>query len=132
MPKIGCKPGGTVASGYGQAHRAERARQLAALVDGVTPCARCFKPMWRMQQLHLDHDDRDRSRWLGLAHARCNTSAGARIGHARRGHRRRAPVRRTPAPTVEVRCNPCPSRTRSGVTYCDFGKPYRAGRLPCW
>jgi len=33
--------------------------------------------MYHGQQLHLDHDDHDRSRYLGLSHRVCNLRAAA-------------------------------------------------------
>jgi hypothetical protein len=40
--------------------------------------------MYRGQKIHLDHVPGDKSRYLGLAHATCNASSGARYGNARR------------------------------------------------
>lgn len=65
----------TTARGYGYAHKQARHAALARLRDG-DPCARCHQPMYRSQDLELDHDDTDRTRYLGLSHARCNRAAG--------------------------------------------------------
>ncbi|MGZ4560252.1 MAG: hypothetical protein ACXVXJ_04655 [Mycobacteriaceae bacterium] len=74
----------TAARGYGTAHVQARKAALARLRDG-DPCVRCGGPMYHGQVLHLDHDDHDRTKYLGLAHARCNTAAGGRAsGRARR------------------------------------------------
>lgn len=68
--------GTTTERGYGSGHQQARARALAGMQDGQ-PCTRCGAPMWRAQAKHLDldHDDR-RTGYLGLAHRRCNRSAG--------------------------------------------------------
>lgn len=76
--------GSTVARGYGGEHQRKRKDALARMRDGDC-CARCGQPMYRTQELHLDHADGDRSRYLGLSHAACNLSAGGRrSGHSRR------------------------------------------------
>jgi len=83
-------PGATTALGYGYAHKVLSRRLRAAMPDG-TPCARCGRPMYRWQKIHLDHVPGDKSRYLGLSHAKCNVSGGARYGNAlRRGVTRAA------------------------------------------
>lgn len=72
---------------YDRAHRNARDRYLAAMRDGQ-PCCRCGRPMYRGQPLDLDHHDDDPTRYRGLAHARCNRSAGATKGNQLRGQRR--------------------------------------------
>lgn len=71
------RPGTTTQRGYGYQHQAARRAAIRNLRDG-TPCARCGYPMYRADaaNLHLDHDDQDRRRYRGLAHATCNTRAG--------------------------------------------------------
>jgi hypothetical protein len=68
--------------GYDAQHRKWRRRALAALDPGA-PCPRCGEPMWPdSQPLDLDHTD-DRRGYLGLSHASCNRSAGAKMGNRR-------------------------------------------------
>jgi hypothetical protein len=47
-------------------------------------CCRCGRAMFRGQKIHLDHVPGDKTRYLGLAHASCNESAGASWGNKRR------------------------------------------------
>ena len=69
-------------SSYGAAHAKAR-KQWAAAHDPSDPCTRCRRPLGPMSSaLHLDHN-RDRTGYLGFAHARCNVTAGAREGRAR-------------------------------------------------
>jgi hypothetical protein len=70
--------GTTTSRGYGYQHKMARRKALAVMRDG-DPCSRCGKPMFKGQQLHLDHSD-DRTTYLGLSHRRCNELAGARKG----------------------------------------------------
>jgi hypothetical protein len=46
------------------------------------PCVRCGQPMLKGQQLHLDHDDWDRSKLLGFSHRACNLRAAAKKARA--------------------------------------------------
>jgi len=63
---------------YAGEHKNLRAQLLADLKRRPgQPCTRCGWPMYPWQRLHLDHSD-DGTRWLGLAHARCNQQAGQR------------------------------------------------------
>lgn len=80
------KRGDTTDRGYGHTHRQARKHALANLKDG-DPCCRCRQPMYRTHARHLDLDhSTDRTTYLGLAHATCNRSAGARWGNTLRGH----------------------------------------------
>ena len=81
----------TTARGYGAAHQRARRDALKALQDG-DPCSRCGRPMYRGQDLDLDHTD-DRTGYRGLAHRRCNQIAGAKKG-GRITARRRHPTAR--------------------------------------
>ena len=82
------KPGGTAARGYGAAHQALRAK-LLPLAYG-TDCYRCGQVMLPSQELHLGHDDHDRTKYRGIEHAQCNVRAGAIKGNeARRARPRR-------------------------------------------
>lgn len=63
-------------------HRDARARLLAAFHPG-DPCCLCGRPMYPpTSSLHADHDPFGHG-YRGLAHARCNTTDGAKRGRAR-------------------------------------------------
>jgi hypothetical protein len=47
-----------------------------------TPCVRCGELMLPGQKLHLDHDDYDRTKLRGFAHAACNIRAAAKKARA--------------------------------------------------
>jgi hypothetical protein len=66
---------------YGRRHRDLRARALASFRDGQA-CVRCYKPMHSSEDIDLDHDDDDPTKYRGLAHATCNRAAGGAIGGA--------------------------------------------------
>lgn len=66
---------------YGAAH--QRARRAGLAFAYGSPCVRCGVTMVEGEALHLDHRDDGRG-YLGFSHARCNTSAGARLGNLRR------------------------------------------------
>jgi hypothetical protein len=55
---------------------------LAPTKESPTPCYRCGLPMLRGQELHLDHDDHDRSIIRGFSHKHCNLRAAARKARA--------------------------------------------------
>lgn len=79
-------------SDYGGQHQAIRAANLPYAYG--KPCTRCGQPMLPGQDLDLDHFD-DRGGYRGFAHARCNRSAGGKLGRARqlaRARERRAPM----------------------------------------
>jgi hypothetical protein len=84
---------------YGRAHKALRRALLARYVPGITPCVRCGQPITTLDtsRVHLDHSDLDPRVWLGLAHAACNTSAGASKGN-RQGPPRGKYARRATRP----------------------------------
>ena len=79
-------PGHTTAHGWGSQHQ-KTAKAWLALWQPGDPCCRCGQPMWqrwtywpsgkRVSAIHLDHTD-DRTGYLGLSHASCNTAAGNR------------------------------------------------------
>ena len=83
--------GTTTQRGVGHAHVKDKRAKMAALRDGIDRCPYCGWPMWRTQELELDHHP---GRVFGgpqvtrLAHARCNRSAGAAMGNRLRGQRR--------------------------------------------
>jgi hypothetical protein len=75
----------TVARGYGTTHRAIRKRWAAVVAAGRATCCRCHLPIAPDAKWHLDHDDWDRTRYLGPSHAACNTgAAGRKSGRVRR------------------------------------------------
>lgn len=78
----------TASRGYGGDHQAERERQRPFVESGAARCTRCGKPIRPGEAWALDHDDNDRSRYLGPAHARCNSQAGGRKSRRARGARR--------------------------------------------
>lgn len=73
--------GTTTERGYGSAHVALRAEWALLVSTGTVLCARCDLPISSTEPWHLDHDDNDRTRYLGPSHARCNTSAGGQLAH---------------------------------------------------
>jgi hypothetical protein len=79
------------ARGYGYQHQRRRQQAISRMTPGQ-PCTRCGAPIQPTDNLHLDHTD-DRRGYLGLAHARCNVTAGAKRGAAARTQRRVAPWR---------------------------------------
>jgi hypothetical protein len=46
------------------------------------PCSRCGQPMLKGQELHLDHDDWDRTKLRGFSHRECNLKAAAKKARA--------------------------------------------------
>lgn len=72
---------------YGGEHQAVRRANLPYAYGA--PCGRCGRPMLAGQPLDLDHND-DRVGYRGFAHARCNRSAGGKVGRARQLTRRTA------------------------------------------
>lgn len=80
-------------SDYGGQHQATRRTARAAAYG--TPCVRCGRVMFEGEPIDLDHHD-DRDGYRGFAHARCNRSAGGKLGAARRwaGRRKRKGHRR--------------------------------------
>lgn len=69
--------GTTTERGYGWTHQQERARWTSAVAAGEVACSRCGARIMPGEAWDLDHDDADRSRYLGPAHTRCNRIAGA-------------------------------------------------------
>jgi hypothetical protein len=69
----------TTNAGWGSEHQKAR-KAAAARHNPHDPCTRCRQPLGPMGRwLHYDHTD-DRLGYLGFAHARCNSVAGARRG----------------------------------------------------
>lgn len=74
--------GTPVQRGYDQAHRARRAAWQARIDAGQrVTCARCCQPIRPAEPWALDHDDLDRTKYLGPSHASCNNAAGGRNAH---------------------------------------------------
>lgn len=82
--------GGTTARGYGAAHARERKRWAPIVQNGQVRCARCHQIIEPGTPWHLDHDDRDRSIYLGPSHRSCNIKAAIRRRARSRGQRRAA------------------------------------------
>jgi hypothetical protein len=82
--------GGAAVTGhnrYGGDHQAIR-RAVAPYAAGAV-CVRCGRPVLPGEAWDLDHRD-DRAGYLGVAHRRCNRSAGGRLGAARqKAHKER-------------------------------------------
>ena len=91
--------------GYGYSHQRLRAA-LIAVYSPTDLCWRCRRALGPDPSLlHLGHVDGDKTRYAGLEHARCSTSAGGKYGQQLRGHdgsitrrrqRRRRPWRPPP------------------------------------
>ena len=73
--------GTTTARGYGHDHQKARAEWAERVKRGGICCQRCGGPITPGEPWHLDHDDHDRTRYLGPSHARCNNAAGGRRAH---------------------------------------------------
>jgi hypothetical protein len=69
------------ARGYGEAHKATRARYAALVATGLAVCARCGKPIAPGAPFDLGHTT-DRTGWTGPEHPKCNRVAGGRNGAA--------------------------------------------------
>jgi len=68
--------------GYGAQHKALRKTWQARLNKGeLVRCARCGEQVRPSDAWALDHDDNDRTHYLGPSHARCNDAAGGRASH---------------------------------------------------
>lgn len=88
--------GTTTERGYGWSHVKILKTAIASWKPGDL-CAQCGWPMWhrwttdragnRISALHLGHTP-DRTGYIGLCHARCNTSEGATRGNQLRGRAR--------------------------------------------
>jgi predicted nucleic acid-binding Zn ribbon protein len=58
--------------GYGREHFRLRAAWKPQVATGTVACARCGELIAPGERWDLDHDDNDRSSYLGPSHARCN------------------------------------------------------------
>lgn len=78
------------ARGYGADHKRMKAAVAPAVRSGSVRCVRCGELIGPGEPWDLGHTD-DRSAWSGPEHARCNRSAGARVGNRRRSEHRDPP-----------------------------------------
>ena len=76
------RPGGTVARGYGPAHKAERKRWSPYVNAGQIWCARCGGWIAPGTPWDLGHSDFDRSIYTGPEHCKCNRAATAHKANA--------------------------------------------------
>lgn len=67
----------STARGYGSAHRRLRVQIARVVASGFARCARCGDPIVPGSLWDLDHDDRDRSAYLGPSHRACNRATKA-------------------------------------------------------
>lgn len=76
----------TAGRGYGYEHQQERKRWKPLVDRGEVSCGRCHRIIAPGTPWHLDHDDQDRSVYLGPAHRKCNIKAAnsRRAGRAGR------------------------------------------------
>lgn len=78
------KRGTTAERGYGPAHRKLRAQWQPIVDAGDAACARCGQHIPPGTAWQLDHNDADRSQYIGPSHRTCNLSAGAVKGNRER------------------------------------------------
>jgi len=64
--------------GYGVRRKNLRKKLQRVVEAGEAICARCGLPIQPWDPFDLDHDDHDRSRYLGASHVRCNRSTAHR------------------------------------------------------
>lgn len=62
----------TTTRGYGIRHQRLRAAWAAKVRHGDVACARCGDLIEPDEGFDLDHDDNDRTQYLGPSHIRCN------------------------------------------------------------
>lgn len=77
---MGMASGSTARRGYGARHQRLRAWWAPHVAAGTVDCARCGERIEPSAEWHLDHDDEDRTKYIGPSHSWCNTSAGGRLG----------------------------------------------------
>ncbi len=70
--------GTTAERGYGRDHVQLRRRWRSRIDAGGVPCARCGVVIEPGAAFDLDHDDRDRLRYLGPSHPACNRATAGR------------------------------------------------------
>lgn len=68
--------------GYDQAHDQLRAAAVATLAAGHTlTCWRCGRAITTADDMHIGHDDLDRTITRGPEHKKCNLSAAGKARH---------------------------------------------------
>lgn len=67
--------------GYGSNHYRQRAVAARQVEAGLVNCARCGQRIHPGTEWALDHDDTDRTKYLGPSHKHCNDSAGGKAAH---------------------------------------------------
>jgi hypothetical protein len=77
----------TTRRGYGTRHQRQRKAWAQVVAAGGAICARCGRSIAPGAKWHLDHAD-DRSRYIGVSHAYCNTTAANRRRARRSGSKR--------------------------------------------
>ncbi len=75
----------TAARGYGNEHQKMRKIVARQVERGEAMCARCGGWIAPGTPWHLDHDDLDRSHYIGPSHEVCNLRAARRRAAARSG-----------------------------------------------
>ena len=94
MPFDDVEKKSTTQRGYGHQHQKLRKKMLPYAIG--TNCHRCGLIMLDPKDMHLDHDDNDRTRYVGFSHASCNVKAGAakagRNSHRKPRKRRIIPI----------------------------------------
>lgn len=67
--------------GYGTPHVNARKAMARLVATGNVRCARCHQPNPSGADWHLDHDDNDRTKYIGASCAHCNLSATVKKSH---------------------------------------------------
>ena len=63
---------------YDRRHDALRKQWAPIVATGTVKCARCGQVIKAGARWDLDHDDHDRTKYLGPSHASCNRRSGGR------------------------------------------------------
>jgi hypothetical protein len=82
------RPRNTVREGYGYRHKQLRKLWAIRISHGGVNCARCGLPIIPGEKWDLDHDDDDRTKYLGASHARCNRATAGRRSKVERTSRK--------------------------------------------
>ena len=64
--------------GYDRKHDQLRKQWAPVVATGTVKCARCGRLIGAHEPWDLDHDDRDRTKYLGPSCAACNRRSGGR------------------------------------------------------
>jgi hypothetical protein len=73
--------GTSTARGYGTSHINARKAMARQVATGNVRCARCNEFIKPGADWHLDHDDNDRTKYIGASCAHCNLSAAGKKSH---------------------------------------------------